>query len=89
MNKYQQVKNYVDDHFKYYAFYPFDIVLNMDTEEEETESTFVRRYKESNFRISLGSESQYDFRNNYINDFSSQIDLPSNNFQLNLTYKFN
>ena len=36
MNKYQQIKNYVDDHFKYYAFYPFDIVLNMDTEEEET-----------------------------------------------------
>jgi hypothetical protein len=63
--------------------------MNRDTEEEETESTFVRRYKESNFRISLGSESQYDFRNNYINDFSSQIDLPSNNFQLNLTYKFN
>jgi len=63
--------------------------MNRDTEEEETESTFVRRYKESNFRISLGSESQYDFRNDYINDFSSQIDLPSNNFQLNLTYKFN
>ena len=62
--------------------------MNRDTEEEETESTFVRRYKESNFRISLGSESQYDFRNDYINDFSSQIDLPSNNFQLNLTYKF-
>ena len=36
MNKYQQIKNYVDDHYKYYAFYPFDIVLNMDTEEEET-----------------------------------------------------
>ena len=36
MNKYQQIKKYVDDHFKYYAFYPFDIVLNMDTEEEET-----------------------------------------------------
>ena len=34
MNKYQQIKNYVDDHFKYYAFYPFDIVLNMDIEEE-------------------------------------------------------
>ena len=63
--------------------------MNRDTEEEETESTFVRRYKESNFRISLGSENQYDFNNNYINDFSSQIDLPSNNFQLNLTYKFN
>ena len=63
--------------------------MNRDTEEEETESSFVRRYKESNFRISLGSESQYDFRNDYINDFSSQIDLPSNNFQLNLTYKFN
>ena len=63
--------------------------MNRDTEEEETESTFVRRYKESNFRISLGSESQYDLKNNYINDFSSQIDLPSNNFQLNLTYKVN
>ncbi len=63
--------------------------MNRDTEEDETESTFVRRYKESNFRISLGSENQYDFNKNYINDFSSQIDLPSNNFQLNLTYKFN
>ena len=63
--------------------------MNRDTEEEETESTFVRRYKESNFRISLGSENQYDFNKNYINDFSNQIDLPSNNFQLNLTYKFN
>jgi len=63
--------------------------MNRDTEEEETESSFVRRYKESNFRISLGSENQYDFNKNYINDFSSQIDLPSNNFQLNLTYKFN
>ena len=63
--------------------------MNRDTEEEETESTFVRRYKESNFRISLGSENQYDFNKNYINDFSSQIDLPSNNFQLNLTYNFN
>ena len=63
--------------------------MNRDTEDDQTESSFVRRYKESNFRISLGSESQYDFRNNYINDFSSQIDLPSNNFQLNLTYKFN
>ena len=63
--------------------------MNRDTEDEQTESSFVRRYKESNFRISLGSESQYDFRNDYINDFSSQIDLPSNNFQLNLTYKFN
>ena len=36
MNKYQQIKNYVDDHFKYYAFYPYDIVLNMDTDNEET-----------------------------------------------------
>ncbi len=34
--------------------------MNRDTEEEETESAFVRRYKESNFRISLGSENQYD-----------------------------
>ena len=41
------------------------------------------------FRISFGSENQYDFNNNYINNFSNQIDLPSNNFQLNLTYKFN
>ena len=63
--------------------------MNRDTEEEETESTFVRRYKESNFRISLGSDNQYVFKNNYINDFSNHIDLPSNNFQLNLTYKFN
>ena len=63
--------------------------MNRDTEEEETESTFVRRYKESNFRISLGSEYQFDFKNNHINDFSNQIDLPSNNFQLNLTYNFN
>ena len=60
--------------------------MNRDTEEEETESTFVRRYKESNFRISLGSESQYDLKNNYINDFSSQIDLPSNNFQLSFIF---
>ena len=36
MTKYQQIKEYVDDHVKYYAFYPFDIVLNMDTEQEET-----------------------------------------------------
>ena len=38
MNKYQQIKEYVDDHYKYYAkiFYPADIVLNMDTEQEET-----------------------------------------------------
>ncbi len=69
--------------------------MNRDTDEEETESAediksaFVRRYKESNFRISLGSENQYDFKNIYINDFSNHIDLPSNNFQLNLTYKFN
>ena len=57
--------------------------------DEQTESSFVRRYKESNFRISLGSENQYDFNNNYINNFSNQINLPSSNFQLNLTYKFN
>ena len=63
--------------------------MNRDTEEEETESTFVRRYKESNFRISLGSENRYDFTNNHLNSFSNQIDLPANNFQLNLTYKFN
>ena len=63
--------------------------MNRDTEEEVTESAFVRRYKESNFRISLGSDNQYVFKNNYINDFSNHIDLPSNNFQLNLTYKFN
>ena len=36
MTKYQQIKEYVDDHVKYYAFYPFDIILNMDTEQEET-----------------------------------------------------
>ena len=63
--------------------------MNRDTDEEETESTFVRRYKESNFRISLGSENRYDFTNNHFNDFSNQIHLPANNFQLNLTYKFN
>jgi hypothetical protein len=63
--------------------------MNRDTDEEETESTFARRYKESNFRISLGSENRYDFTNNHFNDFSHQIDLPANNFQLNLTYKFN
>jgi hypothetical protein len=63
--------------------------MNRDTEEEESESSFVRRYKESNFRISLGSENRYDFTNNHFNDFSHQIDLPANNFQLNLTYKFN
>ena len=64
-------------------------VRNRATEDEQTESSFVRRYKESNFRISLGSENQYDFNNNYINNFSNQINLPSSNFQLNLTYKFN
>ncbi len=63
--------------------------MNRDTEEEESESLFMRRYKESNFRISLGSENRYDFTNNHFNDFSHQIDLPANNFQLNLTYKFN
>ena len=26
MNKYQQIKNYVDDHVKYYAFYPYDSI---------------------------------------------------------------
>ena len=36
MNKYQQIKEYVDDHMKYYAYYPYDIVLNMDTDTEET-----------------------------------------------------
>tara|TARA_B100001175_G_C19466650_1_gene619465 strand:+ start:1213 stop:1611 length:399 start_codon:yes stop_codon:yes gene_type:complete len=63
--------------------------MNRDTDEEETESTFVRRYKESNFRISLGSENSNDFTSNHFNDFSNQINLPSNSFQLNLTYKFN
>ncbi len=63
--------------------------MNRDTEKDETESTFVRRYQESNFRITLGSEKKYDFNNNHFNDFSNQIDFPSNNFQLNLTYKFN
>ena len=23
-------------HYKYYGFYPYDVVLNMDTEQEET-----------------------------------------------------
>ena len=63
--------------------------MNRDTEEDEAESAFVRRYKESNFRISMGSQNNYDFNDNYFNDFSNQIDFPSNNFQLNLTYKFN
>ena len=36
MTKYKQIKEYVDDHMKYYAFYPYDIVLNMDTDTEET-----------------------------------------------------
>jgi len=63
--------------------------MNRDTEEDEAESAFVRRYKESNFRISLGSENNYDFDDNHFNDFTNQIDFPSNNFQLNLTYKFN
>tara|TARA_Y100000816_G_scaffold279334_1_gene251494 strand:+ start:316 stop:684 length:369 start_codon:yes stop_codon:yes gene_type:complete len=58
--------------------------MNRDTEEDETESSFIRRYKESNFKISLGSETRYNF-----NNYSNQIDLPYNNFQLNLTYKFN
>ena len=34
--KYKQIKEYVDDHMRYYAFYPFDIVLNTDTDKEET-----------------------------------------------------
>ena len=63
--------------------------MNRDTDEEEAESTFVRKYKESNFRISLGSENRHDFTSNHFNDFSNQINLPSNSFQLNLTYKFN
>ena len=63
--------------------------MNRDTEEDEAESAFVRKYKESNFRISLGSQDNYDFNDNHFNDFTNQIDFPSNNFQLNLTYKFN
>ena len=63
--------------------------MNRDTEEDEAESAFVRRYKESNFRISMGSQNNYDFNDNHFNDFSNQINFPSNNFQLNLTYKFN
>ena len=63
--------------------------MNRDSEEDEAESSFVRRYKESNFRISMGSQNNYDFNDSYFNDFSNQIDFPSNNFQLNLTYKFN
>ncbi|MBD63522.1 MAG: hypothetical protein CMD68_05500 [Gammaproteobacteria bacterium] len=64
-------------------------LMNRDTDEEETESTFVRRYKESKFRISIGSDNGY-LENNYdFNDFSNKIEFPYNNFQLNLTYKFN
>tara|TARA_B100000900_G_scaffold165533_1_gene140507 strand:+ start:130 stop:513 length:384 start_codon:yes stop_codon:yes gene_type:complete len=63
--------------------------MNRDTEEDEAESAFVRRYKESNFRISMGSQNNYDFNDNHFNDFSNQVNFPSNNFQLNLTYKFN
>tara|TARA_B100000945_G_scaffold316803_1_gene318416 strand:- start:2726 stop:3085 length:360 start_codon:yes stop_codon:yes gene_type:complete len=63
--------------------------MNRDTGGEETESTFIRRYKESNFRISLGSQNNYDFNKNHFNDFLNQIDSPSNKFQLNLIYKFN
>ena len=63
--------------------------MNRDTEENESESTFVRRYKESNFKITFGSENKYDFNINHFNDFSNQIDFPSNNFQLNLSYKLN
>ena len=66
--------------------------MSRDTDEDETESAFVRRYNESNFRISIGSNNRY-FENNYnfnhFNDLSNKIELPSNNFQLNLTYKFN
>ncbi len=66
--------------------------MSRDTDEDETESAFVRRYNESNFRISVGSNNRY-FENNYdfnhFNDLSNKLELPSNNFQLNLTYKFN
>ena len=66
--------------------------MSRDTDEDETESAFVRRYNESNFRISIGSNNRY-FENNYdfnhFNNLSNKIELPSNNFQLNLTYKFN
>ncbi len=63
--------------------------MNRDTDEAEAESAFVSRYKESNFRITLGSEKKYDLNYNHFNNFSNQIDFPSNNFQLNLKYKFN
>ena len=63
--------------------------MNRDADEEETESAFVRRYKESDFRISFGSQIKHDHGVNHLNDFSNQIDFPSNNFQFNLTYKFN
>tara|TARA_Y100001958_G_scaffold157099_1_gene151347 strand:+ start:1186 stop:1566 length:381 start_codon:yes stop_codon:yes gene_type:complete len=63
--------------------------MNRDTEEEATESEFVRRYKQSNFKISFGSENKYNLNNYQFNDFSSQIDKPLNNFQLNLSYNFN
>ena len=66
--------------------------MSRDTDEDETESAFVRRYNESNFRISIGSNNRY-FENNYdfnqFNDLANKLELPSNNFQLNLTYKFN
>ena len=63
--------------------------MNRNTDEKKAESALVSRYKKSNFRISLGSQIKYDFNTNHFNDFSKQIDFPSNNFQLNLTYKFN
>ena len=36
MTREQQIKDYVRYHYKYYGFYPYDVVLNMDTEQEET-----------------------------------------------------
>ena len=32
----QLIQEYVNDHFKHFGFYPYDVVLNMDTEQEET-----------------------------------------------------
>ena len=35
MTREQQIKDYVRDHYKYYGFYPYDVVLNMDTESKK------------------------------------------------------
>ena len=32
----QLIQEYVTDHYNTFGFYPYDVVLNMDTEQEET-----------------------------------------------------